>query len=465
MKITKIRSNIKSRSGEVWSYDVGDRNLLIGPNESGKSAVGDAIQLATCGSMSNLFLKDEVKRSADLQSLIPAGTTEKAFAEVTFSNGEVVTWEKESGKAPKSSGRSGVVFPSIDLRKVLQGSEERITKFLFSHFGREVSVQSFKDMVPAGFFIPEKEFNSLLPDLGTENLPEILFAEDYLDMADDAAKIGREESSKSKFFSKCCKQFSVSSPGDEDLLSLWEELASSIRFEQLKKMYRNGDSTLRQSCQDELRKLGTPEELKELRGSAFIHDDITDIINSRALYDNTKLLRDQSIESSVLSKNMSVTAKAMVSAIRVLTVKYLEQFTSRVSEFLPKGEEFFMEITPASCSYGLKRDGERHRALSGSTEARVLAAMACAIVAPNSCAVVVVDDRMWDSSTLAKTMAALEGSPCQVIMMTTTKPRGRKRAGWNYIEMGEATGDSDGDNGIGKTEQPISVSDELGAGT
>jgi hypothetical protein len=46
---------------------------------------------------------------------------------------------------------------------------------------------------------------------------------------------------------------------------------------------------------------------------------------------------------------------------------------------------------------------------------------------------IVVEDRMWDHQNLAKTMHALEQSPYQVLIMTTTKPRGRKRAGWKYI--------------------------------
>ena len=46
---------------------------------------------------------------------------------------------------------------------------------------------------------------------------------------------------------------------------------------------------------------------------------------------------------------------------------------------------------------------------------------------------IVVEDRMWDHQNLAKTMHALEQSPYQVLIMTTTKPRGRKRSGWKYI--------------------------------
>ena len=173
--------------------------------------------------------------------------------------------------------------------------------------------------------IVNQPFNSLLPDLGTEGLPETLYAEDYLDMASDAAKIAREESAKSKFTAKCYKQFSVSAPSGVNMLDLWTELATSIRYETIKKLYVHADHEIRDNfLAGELRGLGTPEELKKLRGAAIIHDQIEEELNRQALYENTKLLRAQSLESAVLSKDMSTVAKTMVNAIRVLTVKYLD---------------------------------------------------------------------------------------------------------------------------------------------
>ena len=54
-------------------------------------------------------------------------------------------------------------------------------------------------------------------------------------------------------------------------------------------------------------------------------------------------------------------------------------------------------------------------------------------------ALIVVDDRMWDSKTLAKTMAALEKIDCQVLLMTTSKPRGKGREAWTYVNLGQGS--------------------------
>lgn len=443
-KIIEIESNIKSQDGTPWSYEIDDNTLLIGPNECGKSAISEAIQLALTGSVSGILLKAEVKSGSDLECLIP-DSCEEGFARVTFSDGSTASWEKKRGKAVSKSGQNGVAFPVNALRGLFQGSEEKVTKTLFEHFSPTVTLGQFKDLIPAGAVLPRGEFEELLPDLGRELGNEsVLAAADYIDMMEDAAKISREEKAKSRFLKKASEQFSVSSPKSDDLIGLWEELALAIRYETMKKMYVNADYEIRDSFMlGFLRELGDPKDLKELRGSAIIHDEITDTLNGRALYDYTKKLREDSISSATLSKNMAAVSKAMMGSVRVLTVKYLEKFTSRVNDYLPEEDRFFMEITPSKFIYGLHRGSDRHRALSGSTEARVLAAMASAFTKPNEPAMVIVDDRMWDTGTLSKTMAALEDSPCQVIMMTTMKPRGRKRAGWEYIEVGTEAENSD----------------------
>ena len=87
---------------------------------------------------------------------------------------------------------------------------------------------------------------------------------------------------------------------------------------------------------------------------------------------------------------------------------------------------------------GIEKAGEIHTALSGSTEASLIAALGAAL-ADQFC-LLVVDDRMWDATTLSKTLGALEKAPCQVIVMSTIRPKGKKRANWSYVEL--SRGDS-----------------------
>ena len=66
-------------------------------------------------------------------------------------------------------------------------------------------------------------------------------------------------------------------------------------------------------------------------------------------------------------------------------------------------------------------------------------------------AVIILDDRMWDTATLAKTMEKLEKAPCQIILMTTTSPRGRKRSAWNYIEVSRNNSEEEVDEEVPPT--------------
>jgi len=441
-KITKVTSNIKS-NGTDWSHTLGKNNLLIGPNESGKSSIVEAIQLALDGSVTNLLLKDKVKKDDDLNSLIPVGS-DTAFAQVEFSNDSIAEWRGERGKRAVRSGGSGtafqcagsVAFPLSEIKKVLQGSEEKATKFFFERFAQVMEIESFKSHIAAETIMPEGEFNELLPDLGNGEPLTKMSAVEYLEMAETAAKISRDSRSKAKLLGNITAQFSVVAPEFDNTLDLWEELANSIRFEQLRKVYRNHEG-LREFCSEALQELGTPEKLKELRGSAVVHDEITEKIMGRAMYDHVKRIREESITAATRSKNMAAVSSAMMGAVRSIVVGMMDSYVKRVNTYLPKADKLTIEIAPGKFTYGLDRDGGVHRAMSGSTEARVLAAMAAALTKPKESALVIVDDRMWDSGTLSRTMGALEKSPAQVIIMTTMKPRGRKRAGWDYIEVGQ----------------------------
>ena len=93
MKILKVTSNIKSPDGSPWTRELGKLNLLVGPNESGKSAVAEAVQLAVSGSAYGLFFRsNQVKTGNQLVDLGPGGDKE-IFAEVEFEDGTTSRWE------------------------------------------------------------------------------------------------------------------------------------------------------------------------------------------------------------------------------------------------------------------------------------------------------------------------------------------------------------------------------------
>lgn len=443
-RIVKITSNVKSPDGESWSYDLDENNLLVGPNESGKSSVVEALQLAIGGAVSDLLLRGEVKTGSDLSTLIPIGES-IAFAEVEFSNGTTRRWELERGRRARHTGPrfSDSPLPVSALKKALRGSEESVTKFFFEHLVPTISMDALKVNVPMTETLPQEALEELLPDYGPGGSERPMCPDEVLDMCEKAKKTSRNCRTRAKDLEQMLENLTVHHPGTDNLLDLWEELTKSIQFEQIRRMYRDGGEE-RAVFTPFLNKLGAPEELKKLRGSAIIHDEITQSIRDRAVFDQARRIRDEAIAENTKSKLMDAAYSALREAIRSLTIGALLPYTDRVNDYLPDGDAIFMEAEKGSFRWGLWRKSDKgelgvHRALSGSTESRVLGAMAAALTPPGETALVIMDDRMWDTATLSRTMAAMEEAPCQVIMMTTQKPRGRKRSGWEYIEL-EKTG-------------------------
>jgi len=158
------------------------------------------------------------------------------------------------------------------------------------------------------------------------------------------------------------------------------------------------------------------------------------------------LLQNRLCRIAIAAKGGASTAAARQEGLSSLRKFVLEEtvrqvatktpeFGKRVSAFLPKGEKLVVGFTDAhQITLALHRGEEKHIALSGSTEARLIAALGAAL-ADSDDHLLVVDDRMWDAGTLAKTLGALEKAPCQVIVMSTVRPKGKKRANWSYLGL------------------------------
>ena len=108
----------------------------------------------------------------------------------------------------------------------------------------------------------------------------------------------------------------------------------------------------------------------------------------------------------------------------------------RVQGFLSESDVFGMTLTKSDCQIGFIREGVLTTALSGAEWARLLVAIACAC-ASDGVPVVIPEERMWDRETLAKTMRALSKAPCQIILTSTEKPKGKMPAGWSVVEVGQ----------------------------
>jgi len=397
--IKKVRTNIKSRTGEPYSVELGRCTLLIGPNESGKSSVAEACQLALTGSASGLFLRNRpVKAGNQLAALKPKGA-EFVFSEAELEDGSTSRWELEPGSRPKRTGVKGVSLPVSDLRTAFSGSTLTIHKFLYSKL------------------CPEETSRPTLERLG------------------HVSKEKRNIETEIKNLRGLLSEFSSAHEVDNsEIYSNWEKLFKALQFEFLRKAYRKHQT---EDIKKMLLDLGDLEELKSIENSADISERLISLIGSSAVYKSARSARD--MISSLEEKLSSLKEEESAVSSAISEVLYREgsgliwSYINNVAEYLPDAGEFAIS---AGGNFGLYQgEGDDFRsALSGSTEARVLAAMAAALPThSDGPSLIVVEDRMWDHQNLAKTMQALEKSLHQVIIMTTTKPRGRQRAGWKYV--------------------------------
>jgi hypothetical protein len=164
-----------------------------------------------------------------------------------------------------------------------------------------------------------------------------------------------------------------------------------------------------------------------------------DLIRRKALHDQIAQAR----ASATGHKAVEATANQILDAIKAvsetLTQSSLGMLEDEVSKYLPDGERFKLELGASFTRAGLVKGGVFRSAMSGAEEARVYAAIACALSGPDV-SLVIPAERQWSPSTLRDVMRALADAPCQVILISTIKPEG-KIAGktWTVIDLGDGS--------------------------
>jgi len=173
---------------------------------------------------------------------------------------------------------------------------------------------------------------------------------------------------------------------------------------------------------------------------AAIHarEALSDMQTKHAIWERVQRARDQVRELEGESIAWKALEKECGKVVRGLVDKSLAAFIEKVQGFLPASDEFCIQMRDGSRDVfriGLVHDGELHTALSGAEWARVTAAVAGACIPEGApLAVVIPEDRAWDGATLAATMRAFSKLPAQVIIASTTKPKGKAPKGWTVVE-------------------------------
>lgn len=441
----EIISNIKSPDGNSYRVPFGKNTILIGENEAGKSAIAESLQLARTGSAFGLLYRDKLVRDGKLLSnLIPVGE-DRARAVAAFENGETCSWTLERGKRAQKKGQRGSVLSVAELHTIMAGTNESKIKFFWERLCEPVSVTDLMAGVPEDL---HETLVLVCPLEGKINLTELL---------DKIGKFQRNQNDVVK-----AGQIALESMGsireitEDEMHGVWDTIQRAMVRDVTKAMYRDhkADPTLQlgPAIQYLIEYLGGKEAFKKISITDEAASDLSEVLMHKRLSRAALAARNGESKASSLRDSLKALKVAVLNLMKASITAVAEEFCERIGAFLPEDEEFLFEIDGGDLDIGLwkvypeesTRDG--HIALSGSTEARILAAIASGLAEEND--LIVVDDRMWDSDTLRKTMIALEKSPAQVVIMSTISPKGRARKAWKYVKISREAG------------KPLEVSDE-----
>lgn len=433
--IKTLTTNAKNPRGTA-TWTLGPKTLIVGPNESGKSAIAQSAQLIAEGGASGLLLrKGLVKLPAQLAALAPAG--QPLTIEATLDNGDVVKLTMEPGKQPKIEGKRTPGISVEAVRAAFSGSADTARRFIAEHV--PMNAVGWKELRAA---IPETYRDRFTQLAGDKQQGHVSFDGLYslVEQAEAKRKEHKTDADRSAATIQALGVGVV--PGSAGQVS---DYFDRVRMAILADFFRSTGPTAKQASDD-----GDPEPLKAVRwlaaqigGKAALaaampsenaKRDFMGLAGNVYAEELTNLTRSHMAHCLTEAEAWGNLASVLHDFTTILLdTNLLPVFEKRVNTFLPPGDTF--QLDRKALYPGLMRNGRLHVALSGSTEARVLAAITASLADADSLNIVVVDDRMWDSGTLARMLSVLEDAACQVIVMSTFGPRGRRRQGWTLIEL------------------------------
>lgn len=130
---------------------LGPRTVIYGPNGAGKSSVIQALELATCGHVSDVEGREQVKHAHAIGRLFP--NNEDIFVEAVLSDDTKFRWsmerQKEEGfKRPEHDCPRRVVWPVQELKAVLTGDASTVQAWLEQKVIGEISESDLLHSLP-----------------------------------------------------------------------------------------------------------------------------------------------------------------------------------------------------------------------------------------------------------------------------------------------------------------------------
>ena len=431
--ILKIKTNVKSIDGTVHTYALGNKTLIVGDNESGKSALTEAIHLAVTGSAPNILLRNgEVKAGKDLATLMPEGADE-LIATASDLEGNQAAWSMTVGSAPKhvvSSSFPRMILPLVGLRQALSGTGVTAMKYLLPYlfpsgisFNTDVMEQLTKT-APNGDELEEYWHDTWYDGEDIIDGSEMVSFLNYLGKDKRTASANAKETqSQSRIL--------AGASNAKGLNGAWKQLFTSLQFEWLRKMYKENEEQ-RPFLRAEIAKIVSPEEAKKIPNSVQCSTDVEGWLAVQQRAELARGLNEREVRSRQKAEKLKRIEDCLIEGLVNAAQLAMMPYEGRVARLLPAGEMAL--ITAQKLMVKLVRDKKTYRALSGSTEVRVLAALGGAL-ATDEKVLLLLDDRMWDGATLAKTMRALGESEAQTVIMSTIPPKGKLPKGWTRLDL------------------------------
>jgi len=448
--IKKIHSNIKSPAGETSEVTLGKHTLLLGPNRSGKTSIIQGLELAATGAVDDVMGRNEVKRDKTLLSLAAPGEPLQATA--TFTNEKNSYYYKDPSRSLMVSQEQPCVAVHRLSRKVLSGSAAKLEEALLEWSDLQgLKTNDVTDLLPDDVHAKYLDIADRMRPKADRGEGQILTM-----IAEYAAKQQRKLSAELKALQAIQSTFSdeVSEINDdEDIASKIADVvyrsteplvylqkaatwAAESKVDQCPTCGSQVGNAHLEACCKHLNAQNASDSDRNV-----IVEEVSRLMRDRIMWaQNVKYKRAfDDIQSQHDSYKKLKTSCA--AAVSMLVSTHRDSFCLSVNRFLP--DSWSLCYSSDYNTLGLSFDGGPVlTSLSGAEWATLVTAVSCAaadVVDPADAVLLVVEDRAWDNETLAAVMRGFSKFDGQVIMQSTTKPKGRTPKGWEIVETSRLT--------------------------
>lgn len=448
--IKKITSNVKSPRGDASEVTLGKHTLLLGANRTGKTSIIQGLELAATGVVDDVMGRDEVKRDKTLMCLAPTGSALQATAD--FTNGATSSYYKDPDASAQASRGQPCVAVHRLSRKVMSGSAAKLEEAILEWVDlRGLQVAAVTDLLPS-------DVHAKYLDIGDRMRPKADRGEGQVltMIAEYAAKQQRKFSGELKALQTVQSAFAdevTEINDDEDVASKIINVVNQNTdpLTHLKKAASWAvDSGVDQcpTCGSQVGASHLKAASDHLSNQTTLAPDLEAVVEGVSRLMRDRIMWAQNVkykrmfdEKQTQHDSYKKLKTSCLAAISMLVTTHMDQFLREVNRFLP--DSWCVCYSREHDALGLSFDaGPLVTALSGAEWATLVTAVSCtaaSVVDEDHAVLLVVEDRAWDSATLASVMRGFSKFDGQVIMQSTTKPKGRVPRGWEIVATGVAS--------------------------